>query len=90
MYKAEVTGLYNEGLEKNGIPMVSYKTFTILWNTLYPHCTIRSYVDVPGKCFICGEIDRLRQSTSCEQVHKALSTAHMMHRGGMVMPEQMM
>jgi hypothetical protein len=88
MYKADILSTYNDGFENDGFPTVSYNTFATLWKALYPYCTIRSYVDVPGKWFVCGEIDRMRQSSNCKLVKKALAKAHMIHRGGMVMAER--
>ncbi len=57
-------------------PVVTYNSFIAIWNVLHPTCAIRPYVDIPGKCFICGEIDRLRQIRSEHKVQAALRNAH--------------
>ncbi len=70
------------------LPAVSYTTFVELWNCIFPHCVIRSFVDIPGKCFVCGEVERIR--TCCESTAEAeaASKVHFMHRGGMFMLER--
>jgi len=70
-------------------PVVGYSTFTELWNVMFPYVTIRPFVDVPGKCDICFEIDRLRRSSGDRVLQDAARKAHQLHRGGFFMPERL-
>jgi len=68
--------------------VVSESKFIELWNVLYPTCVSRPWCDIPGKCDICYEIDRLRRSSEESIVQEKLKEAHHLHRGGMFMLER--
>lgn len=68
--------------------VVSYETFSNLWRTLSPNCLTRPYVDIPGKCGTCYEIDRQRKCFESKDVQRLLADAHLLHRGGMFMLER--
>jgi len=68
--------------------LVSYSMFVSLWNICFPHCVIRPFCDIPGKCDICFEIDKMRQATDTTIVQEHLRQAHLLHRGGMFMLER--
>jgi hypothetical protein len=57
-------------------------------NTLFPTCIKRPWVDIPGKCDTCYEIDRLRKSSEDSAVQLKCKEAHIMHRNGMFMLER--
>jgi hypothetical protein len=68
--------------------VVSEPTFNELWAVIYPYCVRRTYCNIPGKCEICGTIDKLRRSANTRLVHMYLKKAHLLHRGGMFMLER--
>ena len=69
--------------EQNSIRYISLQKFYELWNTLFPRYTIRDFVDIPGKCITCYEIDSLRKNnTSNKTVLSAAKELHVLHRGG--------
>jgi hypothetical protein len=86
--KMEVWEMYSQEKQLLGSPYLSYKDFIDLWNGLFPHCVCRPWVDIPGKCHICCEIDRMRRSSSDRMVQLRLKEAHHMHRGGLFMLER--
>jgi len=67
---------------------VQLSRFYELWGCLFPLCVNRPWCDIPGKCAVCLEIDRLRRSTKSEPVLLALKEAHLLHRGGMFNQER--
>lgn len=86
--KKELHELYMRSRKDLQFPVVSYSQFCNLWNTLFPNCKIRSWVDIPGKCEVCYEIDTLRRKSENINVQMWLSKAHVLHRGGMFMLER--
>lgn len=86
--KKDVYEKYSRDCYRAQIPIVDEKTFGNLWNVLFPNCVIRAYVDIPGKCNTCYHIDRLRREVNDEMVHRKLSEAHLLHRGGLFMLER--
>jgi hypothetical protein len=69
--------------------VVSESSFETLWNGLFPSVRIRSWVNIPGKCNICMEIDKLRRKPNkSEATRAALKHAHLLHRGGLFMLER--
>jgi hypothetical protein len=62
---------------------VSSSRFSEIWNVLFPKCKRRTYCDIPGKCDICYEIDRLRRQEHDNHTAQMLKEAHLLHRGGM-------
>ena len=59
---------------------ISYSEFCNLWGTVFPYCVVRPYVDIPGKCRICFEIDRQRRICEDNVVKKMLTRAHFLHK----------
>eukprot|EP01031_Cornospumella_fuschlensis_P025171 gene25171-30399_t len=59
---------------------VSYAMFVNIWNRHFPKVTIRTYVDIPGKCSTCNLIETKRKSLKGEHTLKMLSKAHSLHR----------
>ena len=68
--------------------VVGYQRFTQLWNILFPRSRLRSWIDIPGKCDTCLEIDRLRRESKDRNIQLALKKAHHLHRGGLFMLER--
>ena len=71
--------------------VVSESSFESLWNGLFPAVRIiRSWVNIPGKCNVCMEIDKLRRKQDkCDKATRiALKQAHLLHRGGLFMQER--
>ena len=69
-------------------PHVKYSRFISLWNTVFPKCRRRPWCNVPGKCDICYEIDRMRREADDKIVLAKLQEAHHLHRAGMLMLER--
>lgn len=87
-HKKEVYEEYQSQIEKKGEKIVNLNRFYELWNCLFPLSVNRPWIDIPGKCAVCLEIDRLRRSTKSEAVLLALKDAHLLHRGGMFNQER--
>lgn len=81
------TAYYNEQRELD-LPYVHETHFLQLWRSLFPHNKTRPWLNIPGKCWICADIDALRRENSDSSVREALRQAHLLHRGGMIMPER--
>jgi hypothetical protein len=86
--KKEVWEMYLQDKQLSQSNYVSYMAFVDIWNGMFPYCICRSWVDIPGKCNICCEIDRQRRSCPDRLVQKRLKEAHHMHRGGLFMLER--
>jgi len=75
--------LYKENQEKNNSLFIDLQTFYDLWSTLFPRYTLREFVDIPGKCVTCYEIDSIRKSNRSNKILQL--AAHQLayfHRGG--------
>jgi hypothetical protein len=68
--------------------VVSESIFNQLWLVVYPYCVRRVHCNIPGKCEICGTIDKLRRSSNTRVTLLYLKKAHFLHRGGMFMMER--
>lgn len=68
--------------------IVTESMFNQLWSVVYPYCVQRVHCNIPGKCEICGTIDKLRRSSSARVTLLYLKKAHYLHRGGMFMMER--
>jgi len=90
MQKTDLYNLYKHEMDTSNPPrpIVSKTRFNSLWNVLFPKCRCRPWCDIPGKCDICYEIDRLRRTEEDSIVQEKLKEAHHMHRGGMFMLER--
>jgi hypothetical protein len=73
---------------KRSEDIIGYTRFIELWNVLYPRAINRPWCSIPGKCNVCGEIDRKRREASESYVQECLRDAHHVHRGGMIMLER--
>jgi hypothetical protein len=87
-FKKDVWRLYRKSRKQANEGFISYSLFVDLWNSLFPNYLIRPWLDVPGKCEVCYEIDTASRSTSDKAVQEALRQCHHMHRGGMFMQER--
>jgi hypothetical protein len=67
---------------------VSESRFYQLWHALFPLCVDRPWCDIPGKCKLCAEIDRLRRCEVFKVNQKSLKEVHHLHRCGMFMLER--
>lgn len=86
MNKCEMFDMYERDM--GGRPKVGETRFGELWNVLFPKHRRRPYCDIPGKCFICGEIDKMRREEKDMHTLRMLKDAHLLHRGGMFMQER--
>jgi hypothetical protein len=68
---------------------VNKKRLLQIWRSMFPYCDVRKFVNVPGKCDTCYEIDALRKSSNVPQVQRALTMCHFVHRAGLFMLERM-
>ncbi len=68
--------------------IVDLPRFYEIWNVLFPRIVQRLAVDICGKCWLCYEIDKLRQSSEDSIVQEYAKQAHHLHRGGMFMLER--
>jgi hypothetical protein len=75
---------YNQGFDS----IVTLERFIQLWNALFPHYLLRPYLNVPGKCKTCYQIDSLKNQTNDWNVCEALRQCHLLHRGGLFMIER--
>lgn len=88
MQRSELYGQYCDDQLKTNSDVVDYPRFLQLWSVLFPKCRSRPWCDIPGKCNVCYEIDRLRRSEEDRVVQEMLQKAHQMHRGGLFMLER--
>ena len=88
LQKSDVYDMYRRQMENTHEEIVADTVFNSLWNTLFPNCQNRTWCDIPGKCNTCYEIDRLRRTSEDSIVQEKLQEAHLIHRGGMIMPER--
>lgn len=79
---------YVNETEIMGIQSVDISIFYEIWNSMYPNCLLRPWVDVPGKCSTCYEIDCGRKRSTDKKVLKALQQCHQLHRAGLFMLER--
>jgi hypothetical protein len=86
--KKEVWLVYKKEFEEKGMDVVTKEKFNELWNVLFPHFLIRPWINVPGKCDTCFEIDAQRRTCKDLLVLEALKQCHHLHRGGLFMPER--
>ena len=86
--KKEVYDLYVQDMSSTDRDVVSLQEFYTIWNAFFPRCVSRPWVDIPGKCNTCYEIDRQRRESNDPVVQEKLREAHLMHRGGMFMLER--
>jgi hypothetical protein len=86
--KTEVYDDYTKDMLSFGECFISFKVFDELWRVIYPHYKLREWCSIPGKCDTCGEINRLRRTSTISAVREAAKQAHALHRGGFFMLER--
>lgn len=67
---------------------VDEQRFNEIWNACFPNYLVRPWANVTGKCDICYKIDFKRRTSTDKVTKEALRQAHLMHRGGLFMPER--
>lgn len=87
--KLDVWQEYVNDMKKiSSTPTVSNERFNELWNALFPQYLMRPWINIPGKCETCYEIDQLRKNSTSKQQKIALTQCHLLHRGGLFMKER--
>lgn len=84
----DVYDQYEAAITLANLDKVDYSAFTTMWSNLFPYCLARNVVDIPGKCNTCFLIDNLQRTTKGSEMLTALTFAHILHRGGLIMPER--
>jgi hypothetical protein len=70
------------------LPVVPPSKFGEIWNAVFPNLKIRAWINPPGKCNLCGNIDSKRRVATESGVKEALRQCHLIHRGGFINPER--
>jgi len=60
-HRNEVFKQYCSEMEQSGEKLVKKNRFYEIWSSLFPYVVNRPWCDIPGKCKICHEIDKLRK-----------------------------
>ena len=71
-----------------GEAVVSEIVFMQVWRVLFPHCQIRPYCSIMGKCYDCADFDYLKRTAKDPEVRKKVRELREMHRGGLFMKER--
>lgn len=87
--KREVWVEYKRAQERKNCAFVKCKRFSELWAAIFPEYQLEKYVNVPGKCDTCFEINARRSAAKSGVVREALKDCHAMHRAGFFMPERL-
>ena len=87
-HRNEVFAQYCSEMEQSGEKLVKKNRFYEIWSSLFPYVVNRPWCDIPGKCKICHEIDKLRKTSNSIAVQLALQKAHLLHRGGLFNKER--
>ena len=81
--KKSLWNIYKDHQHSNGLAFISLQKFYELWNTIFPRYTLREFVDIPGKCVTCYEIDSIRKNNKSDnRFLRAAKDLHLLHRGG--------
>lgn len=90
MNKSDLYRQYTEEMKRldPGQARIDRARFLQLWAVLFPRCINRPWCDIPGKCDVCYDIDRLKRTSEDSHVQKKLKDAHALHRGGLFMLER--
>lgn len=83
VYELYVRQMQSSSTDTSVRKVVCASRFSEIWNVLFPKHKRRTYCDIPGKCDICYEIDRLRRQEHDNHTAQMLKEAHLLHRGGM-------
>ena len=84
----EAYAIFRRDMEYCGRDCISLARFNELWRVMFPHAKKRPYCSVPGKCWLCAEIDRQRRQAIDVNHRRQLRDAHLLHRCGMFMAER--
>ena len=88
LYQADMDRLDARRFSQPKVTRVDIKRFSEIWNACYPNYLVRPYANVTGKCDLCYAIDYQRRMSTDKQTKEALRQAHLLHRGGFIMPER--
>ena len=69
-------------------PIASLATFYETWRVVFPHCQIRPYCQILGKCDDCADIDYIKRTEVDPDKLMAAAELHSVHRGGKFMLER--
>ena len=87
-FKTDLFKKYIKDMQKLDRKPVAECRFMELWNSCYPSYLIRPWANVCGKCDTCYMIDCGRRNANDKNTKEALRQAHLLHRGGLFMPER--
>ena len=87
-FKNDIWKMYEKEMVKLKLPVVDESRFNEIWLACFPSYLVRPYANVVGKCDICYKIDYQRRASTSKEEKQALRQAHLMHRGGLFMPER--
>jgi hypothetical protein len=87
--KLDLYNIYKKQFEEQKRDYVTASKFNELWNAIFPQHLLRPWVGIPGKCDPCLLIyDKMSDPKSSKAVKEACRELHLLHRGGMFMPER--
>jgi hypothetical protein len=70
------------------LEIVSFESWKSIWLYNFPHCKIRRYKNVTGKCWTCYAINSRRAKAGSGHLGVAYKKLFAMHRGGLFMLER--
>jgi hypothetical protein len=71
---------YETDLQYTGSPTVKYTTFLHAWDNVFPHCKIRTFKAVSGKCTFCALLTDLRKDSQNRHFRQLITDMHALHR----------
>jgi hypothetical protein len=71
------------------VELFNLQRFSEVWDVIFPEYRYRKWCDIPGHCATCKHIEEARNSTTDLLVHQMAKEAHLLHRGGLFMPERL-
>ena len=63
MTKKDVWVEYKEDMDKQGLDSLEKNAFNVFWRRSFADVVLRKYLDVPGKCFTCLQMDLVKSTT---------------------------
>jgi hypothetical protein len=78
--KVTIHEQYEADLQFSGVSIVSYTTFLHVWDNHFPHCKIRAFKAVSGKCTFCALLTDLRKNSQNRQFRQSITDMHALHR----------
>ena len=82
-YRKDLWEQYKLEMELINQSFLDESYFNRLWHVLFPFYEIRQWLNVPGKCDICMEIDKVRRTSTDKDTLSAAKQAHLLHKAGM-------